>query len=88
MTLFFLILVLGFGIINYLCSIVIMRELAREKNSTLAFDLRWYVMKNLRRYRDMTREKYGRVGPAYYGYLASSACLFLSVVLLLDSLIR
>ncbi|KIH77420.1 hypothetical protein SAMN05660860_01945 [Geoalkalibacter ferrihydriticus] len=88
MTAFFLFLVLAFGVFNFLCAIVILRELSAEKNSTLTFDLRWHVFKNLGKYRDLTKAKHGRTGPAYYGYLVSFAFLLLAVVLLLDSLVK
>jgi hypothetical protein len=64
----------------------IMRELGTANKAMSFFDLRLHVLKNLKKYREVTKAKYGRVGLAYFGYLATLGTLLLSVVLLLNSL--
>ncbi len=86
MRLLYLLLFLASGILNFAFTLRIVRELAADRPSLGFFDLRWYVLRNLNRYRDLTRQKYGRVGPAYYGYLATVVILALSAALLLQSL--
>lgn len=88
MTLFYFVLFLAFGIINLVFTLMILRELSAAQRGMSFFDLRWYVLKNLNRYREITREKYGRVGFAYYGYLATFGGMMLSAALLIDSLAR
>jgi hypothetical protein len=84
--LFYLLLLLGSGVINYIFTIAILRELAASRPGMHFFDLRWHVLKNLGTYRDLTRARYGRTGIPYYGYLATLAVLILSAALLLQSL--
>jgi len=86
LTLFYGILFLLSGIMNFSFTLMILRELASERQGLSFFDLRWYVLKNLNTYRTLTRSRYGRVGIAYYGYLATLATLILTAVLFLDSL--
>lgn len=88
MTLFYGILFLLFGITNFAFTLMILRELAAEKQGLGFFDLRWYVLKNLGTYKTLTRTRHGKVGIPYYGYLATLAGLILSGILCLDSLAR
>lgn len=88
MTTVYLYLILGFGLFNYLCTIAILRELtAAEKTAKPAFDLRFHVFKNLGKYRDLTRAKYGRTAATYYAYLISFVLLLISMALFLNSLV-
>ncbi len=88
MTLFYFILFLAAGIANFAFTILILRELATGKKGLSFFDLRWYVLKNLNTYKELTRSKHGRVGFAYYGYLATFAVMLVAAALCLDSLAR
>jgi len=88
LTLFYFILFLACGLVNFAFTVAILRELAMEKKGLSFFDLRWYVLKNLGTYRELTRSKYGRTGLPYYGYLGSFGALLLALALLLDSLAR
>lgn len=88
MTLFYGALFLLSGIMNFAFTLRILRELSSEKQGLSFFDLRWYVLKNLNTYKDLTRSRDGRVGIPYYGYLATLAALVLSAALFLDSLAR
>lgn len=88
MTLFYGIIFLLSGIMNFSFTLMILRELSAEKQGLSFFDLRWYVLKNLNNYKVLTKSRYGRVGFPFYGYLATLAALVLSAVLCLDSLAR
>jgi hypothetical protein len=86
MTLFFVIFFLLAGMVNFVYTLIILRELAGEKRGLTFFDLRIYVLRNLKTYRAITRSKYGRVGSAYYGYLTTLALMILCAILALGTL--
>jgi hypothetical protein len=86
MTLLLLLLFLLAGMINFVYTLIILRELAGDKQGLTFFDLRIYVLRNLKTYRAITRSKYGRVGSAYYGYLTTLALMVLCAILALGSL--
>jgi hypothetical protein len=71
---------------NFVYTLIILRELAAEKQGLTFFDLRIYVLRHLKTYRAITRDKYGRVGSAYYGYLLTLGLMVLLAVLALGSL--
>ena len=86
-TILYLILLFGFGLLNYFYALSIIRELGTERKE-IVFDFRWYVLKNLNRYKELTRGKYGRVGTAYYGYIGSLILLIMTLGLFLQALAR
>jgi hypothetical protein len=86
MTLLLLLLFLLAGMVNFVYTLIILRELAGDKQGLTFFDLRIYVLRNLKTYRAITRSKYGRVGSAYYGYLTTLALMILCAILALGSL--
>jgi hypothetical protein len=86
LTLFLLLLFLLDGTVNFVYTLIILRELAGDKQGLTFFDLRIYVLRNLKTYRAITRGKYGRVGSAYYGYLTTLVLMVLCAILALGSL--
>lgn len=85
---FYLSVLVVAALANYVFALAILKELSAAGKSTTFFDLRWFVFKNLKNYREISKSRSGRIGSAYYGYLATFAALLLSAVLLLDSLTR
>lgn len=88
MTVFYLVVLLAAALANYAFAVAILKELSAAGRSTTFFDLRWFIFKNLNRYREISRARHGRVGYPFYGYLATFAILILSAVLFLDALAR
>jgi hypothetical protein len=88
LTVFYLVLLLAAALANYAFAVAILKELSAAGRNTTFFDLRWFIFRNLKNYREISMARYGKVGYAYYGYLATFAILILSAVLLLDSLAR
>lgn len=86
LTLFYGLIFLLSGIMNFFFTLMILRELSSEKQGLSFFDLRWYVLKNLNNYKELTKSRYGRVGFPYYGYLTTLAALILAAALCLNSL--
>ena len=79
-------MLVGVGIINLLYSIRIVRELAEAGIKVSVYELRWQVHKHLRTYRQVTRDRKGRVGFSFYGYLASLLLLVVLAMLLILAL--
>ncbi|MBE0598606.1 MAG: hypothetical protein IH614_15190 [Desulfuromonadales bacterium] len=86
MTRVFLLALLLSGAANLVCSIRLLRELAAAGVKVHFFEIRWQVHKHLPAYRKLTRERSGRVGLPYYGYIGSGIALVVSAALLLWSL--
>ncbi len=86
MTLTWLIVFVLSGIVNFVFSFLILRELATENIKVNYFELRWQVHKHLKTYKKITREKSGRIGAAYYGYLGTLGILVVSGLLFFASL--
>ena len=78
---FFLLLAAGLG--NYLCSLLILRTMARSGAAVGRFEMRHQVHKNLRAYRQLTLKRDGRVGLPWYGYYLSLLLLLVAMVFLL-----
>jgi len=74
------------GLVNYLCSLHILREMAKSGARIGRFEIRWQVHKHLAGYRKLTLERDGRVGLAWFGYRLSLGLLVIFLVLLLLSL--
>ncbi|BCR06146.1 hypothetical protein DESUT3_32150 [Desulfuromonas versatilis] len=88
MPLTWLILLVLAGIVNFVFSFLILKEVAGENAKVNYFEIRWQVHKHLKTYKSATRAKTGRVGSAYYGYLGSLGLLIAFALLLLNSLGR
>jgi hypothetical protein len=86
LTVFYLVVLLAAALANYAFAVAILKELSAAGKNTPFFDLRWFVFRNLKIYREISRARHGRVGCAYYGYLATFALLILSAVLFFGSL--
>ena len=81
---FYLFLLLG-GI-NFACSILILRGLARIGIKVSFFELRWQIHKHLKVYRQKYLEQTGQTPWPYYSYWATLAGMFVSLILTLSSL--
>jgi len=88
LTVFCLVVLLVAALANYAFAMAILKELSAAGRNTTFFDLRWFIFRNLNRYRAISKARRGRVGYPYYGYIASFAVLVLSAALFLDSLTR
>ena len=88
MTRYYLLLFLFSGIANFVCTLMILRELAHAGITLNHFDLRWQVIKHLKTYRQVTRKKLGRVGFAHHGYVLTLGFLIFFGILSLDSWLK
>ena len=70
------------GLVNFACSIMILRDLRAAGIKVGFYELRWQIHKHLKTYKQLCREQSGSPG-AYYGYLVSLLLLIGFVVLLL-----
>lgn len=73
MVLYFFFAFLTAGILNFICSILVLRGLAAAGIQVSFFEIRWQVHKHLKHYRQVTLEKTGKVAWPYYGYQGSLA---------------
>jgi hypothetical protein len=64
-----------FGIINFVFSILILRQLTRLGVEVSFYEIRWQIHKHLKTYKRLTLEQDGRIAWPYYGYTGSLACL-------------
>lgn len=88
MTTLLLILLLLCALVNFVSSILILRELAAGGIKVSFYEIRWQVHKHLKAYKKLTRERTGSVGLPCYLYLASLVGLAGSFLLLMMSLSR
>ena len=75
MTLYFFFAFLATGILNFICSILILRGLAEAGIKVGFFEIRWQVHKHLKTYRQISRQRTGHIAWPYYGYQASLVAL-------------
>jgi len=75
------------GFINLACSIMILRDLTAAGFKVGYYELRWQLHKHLKTYRQLIRDRNGRLD-AYYGYLVSLALLLGFTLLLLGQLLE
>ncbi len=71
MTLYFLYAFLAAAILNFICSILILRGMTAAGIKVSFFEIRWQVHKHLKVYRQITKERTGKVAWPYYGYQGS-----------------
>lgn len=74
MVLYFFYAFLVSGFLNLTCSILVLRGMADAGVKVSFFEIRWQVHKHLKAYRELTRDKKGRVAWPYYAYQASLVC--------------
>jgi hypothetical protein len=74
-TLYFVSAFMASAILNFICSILILRGLAAAGLKVNFFEIRWQVHKHLKTYRQITRQTHGHIAWPYYGYQASLAAL-------------
>ncbi len=88
MTLYLFYAFLASGILNFICSILVLRGLAQAGIKVGFFEIRWHVHKHLKTYRQISRQRTGRIAWPYYGYQASLAAMIGFGLLTLMSLDR
>lgn len=85
MTRFYLIAFLVSGVANFVFSILILRYLSASNIKVSYFEIRWQIHKHLKTYKKITKERSGKVGLPYYGYLTTLCLLIVSAILCLTS---
>ncbi|HKI52099.1 MAG TPA: hypothetical protein VJ995_08500 [Geothermobacteraceae bacterium] len=70
------------GLVNFACSILILRDLNAAGIKVGFYELRWQIHRHLKAYQRLCREQQGTIG-VYYGYLVSLLALIGFVLLLL-----
>jgi len=74
------------GILNFVCSILILRTMARAGIKVSFFEIRWQVHKHLKQYRKISLDTHGKVAWPYYAYQGSLAGIIGFAILTLLSL--
>jgi len=74
------------GIINFICSILILRSMTNAGIKVSFFEIRWQVHKHLKQYRDIRIKSNGKIAWPYYAYQASLAGMIGFATLTLISL--
>lgn len=86
MTLFFFYAFLAAGLLNFICSVVLLRGLVEAGIKANFFEIRWQVHKHIKTYRRVTTQHSGKVPWPYYGYQVTLAGMVGFAVLTLISL--
>jgi len=79
---------LATGIFNCICSILILRELAKAGIKVSFYEMRWQVHKHLPVYRQTSLANTGKIAWPYYGYQASLVAMIGFVLLAILSISR
>ena len=74
------------GILNFVCSILILRAMTRAGIKVSFFEIRWQVHKHLKQYRKISLDNTGKVAWPYYAYRGSLVGLIGFAILTLVSL--
>jgi hypothetical protein len=74
------------AVLNFICSILILRGLNEAGHKTSFFELRYQVHKHIKTYRTFCQEKTGKTPWPYYAYQGSLAAMIGFVLLILFSL--
>jgi len=64
---------LACALLNFLCSLLLLRTLIRAGIRVSFFEIRWQVHRHMKTYRDVTAGQTGKIAWPYYGYQASLA---------------
>jgi len=75
MALYFFYAFLATGLLNFVCSVLLLRGLAEAGIKVRFFEIRWQVHKHMKTYRRVTAATTGKVAWPYYGYQASLAVM-------------
>jgi hypothetical protein len=86
MTLYFFYAFIAAALLNFICSILILRGMSEAGVKVSFFEIRWQVHKHLKGYRKISIEKNGNVAWPYYAYKGSLAGLVGFAILTLFSL--
>lgn len=80
--------ILLFAVMNFYCSVQILRRVSNNDGKLNFFELRYQVHKHMKEYCRLTRAEDGRIGSACYGYwlsfLAMLAAIYWLILLLGD----
>ena len=88
LSILFLILTILMAIWAVVAALLITRELDRRGIKTPFIWFRFYVLKNLDRYKEVTRKETGKIGILYYHYIIPiNAALVLAIIALIIYLI-
>lgn len=63
------------GLLNFACSLLLLRRLVEAGVKVSFFEIRWQVHRHMKTYRQVTTETCGKVAWPYYGYQASLAAM-------------
>ena len=74
-TIYFFYTFLAAGVLNFICSILILRGMAEAGIKISFFEIRWQVHKHLKNYRKITQESTGKTAWPYYAYQVSLASM-------------
>jgi len=75
MALYFFYAFLAAGLLNFACSVLLLRGLAEAGIKVRFFEIRWQVHKHMQTYRRVTTQTTGKVAWPYYGFQASLAAM-------------
>ena len=73
MTLYLFYGFLAAGVVNFICSILILQAMAQAGTKVSFFEIRWQVHKHLKQYRKISLDTHGKVAWPYYAYQGSLA---------------
>jgi len=73
------------GILNFICSILILRAMAQAGIKVSFFEIRWQVHKHLKQYRKLNLDSHGKIAWPYYAYQVSLAGIIGFAILTLIS---
>lgn len=71
MTLYFFCAFIAAGVLNFICSILILRGMAKAGFKVSFFEIRWQVHKHLKNYYKICSKKEGKAAWPYYAYQGS-----------------
>lgn len=73
MTAYFFSAFLAAGVLNFVCSILVLQGMARAGTKVSFFEIRWQVHKHLKSYQQQGFKQSGKTPWPYYGYQGSLA---------------
>lgn len=73
MSFYFFSAFLACALVNFICSILLLRGLAEAGVEVRFIEMRWQVHKHMKAYREITSTTTGKIAWPYYGYQASLA---------------
>jgi len=80
------ILIFVFAVLNFYCSVQILRRVSEQDAKMNFFELRWQVHKKMQLYCRLTRNDDGHIGFAFYGYWISLIVMLMAIFWLFSSI--